>query len=163
MKIGVSGSHGTGKSFLVYELANKYKLEYPNKEVTVITEVARKCPFEINENASIEAQQWMLHEQIRLEIEGEKNCDIVITDRTVADYMAYAKRTFIGLYETLTPYLKFYIQSYDYIIFKNLENNCYLVNDGIRATDPNFQKEIDNILKDIYKEFKHDIKCLEII
>ena len=57
MKIGISGTHGTGKSFLVYELANKYKLDYPNKEVTVITEVARQCPFEINQGASLQAQE----------------------------------------------------------------------------------------------------------
>ena len=57
MNIGISGTHGTGKSFLVYELANKYKLDYPNKEITVITEVARQCPFEINQGASLQAQE----------------------------------------------------------------------------------------------------------
>lgn len=57
MKIGISGTQGVGKSFLLYNTANQCKLDYPDKEVTVITETARKCPMPINEDASVEAQQ----------------------------------------------------------------------------------------------------------
>lgn len=57
MKIAISGTHGTGKTFSMFELARDYKLKYPNKEVTVVTEIARKCPLPINEDAQIKAQE----------------------------------------------------------------------------------------------------------
>lgn len=57
MKIAVSGTHGTGKTLKMFELAKDYKLKYPNKEVTVITEIARKCPLPINEDAPLKAQE----------------------------------------------------------------------------------------------------------
>ena len=163
MKIGISGTHGTGKSFLVYELANKYKLDYPSKEVTVITEVARQCPFEINQGASLQAQEWMFCNQIQKEIEAENNCDIVITDRTIADYLAYTKHQYEDFFYRFLPYLKYYISTYDRIYYKSLEKNQYMVDDGIRATDKNFQHEIDILLQEIYEILKQNVKDLIIL
>jgi len=163
MKIGVSGTHGTGKSYTLYELANKYKIKYPNKEVTVVTEVARQCPFEINQDASLNAQIWMISKQTQMELEAENNCDIVVTDRTIIDYLAYTKYQYEEFFYRFLPYLKYYVSTYDRIYYKSLENNQYMVDDGIRATDKIFQKEIDNIIKEIYEILKHGIKDLVIL
>ncbi|MFW6046458.1 MAG: AAA family ATPase [Candidatus Woesearchaeota archaeon] len=164
MKIGVSGSHGTGKSFTVYELANRYKLEYPTKEVTVITEVARDCPLPINQGTTIKAQEWMISNQIQREINAENNCDIIITDRTLADYLAYTRSKYEHLYHKLLPFLKYYISSYDVIFYKTLENNNqYLINDGVRDVDEEFQKNIDTSLQDIYNLLKTNLKDFRYI
>lgn len=163
MKIGISGTHGTGKSYTLYELANKYKIDYPNKEVTVITEVARQCPFEINQNASLKAQQWMISKQIQMEIEAEKNCDVVITDRTLVDYLAYTKYGYREFFHRFLPYLKYYVSSYDKIYFKSLMNNQYIVDDGTRSTDKHFQNEIDKIIQEIYKMLQSNVKSLTIL
>ena len=160
MKIGVSGTHGTGKSYTLYELANKYKIKYPNKEVTVVTEVARQCPFEINQDASLNAQIWMIAKQTQMELEAENNCDIVITDRCISDYLAYTKYQYEEFFYRFLPYLKYYVSTYDRIYYKSLENNQYMVDDGIRATDKIFQKEIDDILKELYEILKHSVKDL---
>ena len=56
MKIGISGSHGTGKSYTLYKLAHEYKVMYPNQEISVVTETARKSPLPINEIATIDSQ-----------------------------------------------------------------------------------------------------------
>jgi len=163
MKIGVSGSHGVGKSFLVYELATKYKLKYPNKEVTVITEIARKCPFKINKEATIETQIWMLSNQMKLEIEATNNCDIVITDRTIVDYLAYTIYLNPEMYMILFNYIKWFVKTYDKIIFKSLKNNDYLIYDGKREIDKNYQKQIDNNLVNIYLELNPYINKLKVI
>jgi len=153
MKIGISGTQGVGKSFLLFQLADQYKLDYPDKEVTVVTETARKCPMEINEFASVEAQQWMFANQIQREIEAENNCDIVICDRTLADYMAYIKYQYENLFYKLLPFLDYHISSYDRIIYKELKpEENYLIDDGKRSINRDFQERIDIILRGIYED-----------
>lgn len=159
MKIGISGTQGVGKSFKLFEIANKYKLEYPDKEVTVVTETARKCPMPINENASLKAQQWMFMHQIQMEIEAENNCDVVITDRTIADYAAYIKIQYEKFYYSILPLLVYYISTYDEIYYISLTNeNNYLVDDGVRSVNKEFQKNIDKVLLEIYDKIMFNVK-----
>lgn len=163
MKIGISGSQGTGKSFLVFKLANEMKLKYPDKEVTILNETARKCPYKINEDASEDAQLWMITNQIQREIEAINNCDIIICDRCITDYFAYTYFTSYDLFYSLFPYLRYYIKTYDKIIYKSLKNNDYLIDDGKRSVNRVFQKNIDNTLWDIYEELKQHMNDLEVI
>lgn len=90
--------------------------------------------------------------------------DIVITDRCIADCAAYAKNIDEGFFQCILPYLKYYIQSYDKIIYKSLvRNNGYLIDDGIRSTNEQFQRDIDIILSDILAAMKYNIKELVVI
>ena len=57
MKIGLVGSHGTGKSTLSYLLAGE--LQKRDYSVGLILETVRECPFPINEDSPLEAQLWM--------------------------------------------------------------------------------------------------------
>jgi len=164
LKIAISGSQGTGKSFTVFKLANQMKLKYPDKEVTILNETARKCPYTINEGATVSSQLWMISNQIQREIEAENNCDIVICDRCISDYFAYTFLTSFDLYNSLFSFLRFHIKTYDMIIFKSLKNNNdYLVDDGKRSVNKIYQKKIDNILREIYEELEQHINKLEVI
>ena len=163
MKIAISGSHGSGKSFTMYELAHKYKLKYPNHEITVVTETARKSPFPINEVATIESQIWMIVTQIQKEMEAEKNNDIIITDRCLADYMAYTKIQYPDLYIRFLPYLKYHITSYDTIYFKDIYKNNYLVDDGVRSMNKEFRELVHDKLSEIYDILMPNIKKFERI
>lgn len=164
MKIGISGTHGVGKTFSVYEKANEYKLKYPDKEISIICEIARRSPFPINEKTTLESQQWMFTSQIKAEMEEEKTSDIIITDRSLADYLAYAKEISEEFFYRLLPYLKFYIQSYDIIIYKTIENNPYHFNDGVRSMDKDYRKKIEDNLLDIYEnKLKDYVKKIEYI
>ena len=159
MKIAISGSHGTGKTFAVLDVAKQYKLDNPNKNVTVITEIARECPFPINQNATVESELWMIATQIKKEIEAEKNYDIVITDRSLADYLAYTKYHFEDIYKAQFPFLEYYISTYDIIFYKSYEmNHHYLIEDGVRDLDKKFQKSIDKELITIYNLLKPNLK-----
>ena len=149
-KIAISGSHSTGKTFLLYELAKKYKLKYPNKEISIVSEVSRKCPYPINENTPLESQYWMFSTQIKMEMDATKETDIVICDRSIADHLAYAKLVSNGLYESMIPFVKEYIKTYDKIFFKTIKNNDYLIDDGVRSTDPIFRQVVEDNLKHLY-------------
>lgn len=91
MKIGISGTHGTGKTTFALKLAYQMKLENPKKTIKLITETADDCPFPIFKkgySSSIDAQLWIFSHQIKLELEASRY-DIIVTDRTLYDVIAY--------------------------------------------------------------------------
>ena len=67
MKVAFIGTHGVGKTTLAFGMASRLKRLGAN--VGFLEEVARRCPFPINEDTSLEAQTWILVETIRREIE----------------------------------------------------------------------------------------------
>lgn len=90
--------------------------------------------------------------------------DIVITDRCLADCAAYARNIDEYFFQSILPYLRYHIQSYDKIIYKSLAGNGgYLIDDGIRSTNEQFQKDIDRILSDIYSMLSSNIKKLVVV
>ena len=54
--IAVSGTHGTGKTTKIYELASAYKKAHKNKEISILNEQIRMCPFSINRTGNMETQ-----------------------------------------------------------------------------------------------------------
>ena len=89
-KIGIMGTHGTGKTTLAFELALKYKKENPSMNVKMMAEVARKCPYPINEASTQRSQRWIWAAQMVAELDGMRN-DILVCDRTILDSLAYSK------------------------------------------------------------------------
>ena len=87
MKIALIGSHGVGKTTLCFELAARLKRR--NIDVEIVREVARRCPLPINQGTTVEAQQWILHGQMMMEIEAAAAHDAVLCDRSVLDNYCY--------------------------------------------------------------------------
>jgi nicotinamide riboside kinase len=144
MKIAVIGTHGTGKSTLTYLLASHYKKI--GKNVKIIQETARNCPFPINHEMKIETCFWIFHEQCKKELEAEKNHDIVICDRTCLDSFLYAEY-FCLFHRNINDLKKVALcklaYEYDKIFF--IRPNIPLISDGIRSDDLEFQRGIDEL------------------
>lgn len=152
MKISIVGTHGTGKSTLSYNLAAYYKSI--GKSVKIVQEVARSCPFPINEKMTIEAAKWIFLEHSRKELEAMKN-QVVIGDRSVFDSFVYAEY-FKLEDEVLSHYRKLAISmldSYDKLIF--VRPNLFIHDDGIRSKDTEFQSSIDEIYSRNLKSKKY--------
>ena len=58
MKIAVIGSHGTFKTTLIYFLAGVLKAK--GRNVGIIPEVARACPYFKGSHGNVLAQNWIL-------------------------------------------------------------------------------------------------------
>jgi nicotinamide riboside kinase len=142
MKIALIGSHGVGKTTLCFELAARLKRR--NVDVEVVREVARRCPLPINKETTVEAQQWILHSQMMMEIEAAATHDAVICDRSVLDnycYMVHAA----GTQKIWERVLDHWIQTYDTLIHVPLwVRPTY---DGVRAVDTGFQEQIELLLE----------------
>ena len=154
MKISYTGTHGTGKSTSVYKLANELKIRHPGKTVGVFMDNARNSPFGFNKNTPKEAQLWIFTSQLLNELTLGNKYDIIITDRSIFDSIAYVK--FFGFVDLADKMLKLgmeYMNSYDTIIFKTMVNNNYLVKEGEDrdVQDLTYRSGVEIILGDIYK------------
>lgn len=149
-KVALVGTHGVGKTTIAYELGGAIKRK--GKKVELLTEIARECPFLLNDKASREAHQWIIARQVQLEIEKSLRADVLVCDRSVLDNFAYYAR----LYETtgeqaeaLMVYCRAWMSTYDLLV--RLPITEPLTDDGFRSTDAKFQQEIDLLCDKLFE------------
>jgi len=158
MRIGITGTHGVGKTTLVNEL-EKYT------DHQIIKEIARRYPRGINENpvTEINRQLDIFHAQM----EEELNNNIgFVSDRTTIDnaaYMIYTLREYmndLSLKDIVLVINNIYLainnmSEYDVIFYIPIEFPCE--DDGFRDTDEQYRQEIDFIIDTLLMEFRNTI------
>lgn len=148
MKIAFIGTHGVGKTTLAYELCNELKKQ--SLDVGFIDEIARRCPFPINEATSLEAQTWILATTMARELEHGKIYPNIICDRSVLDNYVYLYHKF-GHIPELHGLASYWVHTYD-LLFRVPYTRKYLRPDGVRSTDLEFQQVIDRKLEQLLEE-----------
>ena len=148
MKVDFIGTHGVGKTTLAFGLASSLKQLGAN--IGFLEEVARRCPFPINEDTSLEAQTWILVETIRREIELSKIYPEMVCDRGVLDNYCYMELKF-GRQNDLFGLVRYWSETYDLMLKVPIIEE-YLQVDGMRSTDLAFQRAIDELLDAILEE-----------
>lgn len=162
-KYSFTGAHGTGKTTSTFELAKTLKLSNTTSSVGLLNENAALCPLPINRETTIDSQLWIFSSQIIKEIELGSKYDILICDRSIIDPIAYSiYKGYNELADALFKVALNYIESYTNIYFKLILNNNYLFSDGIRDIDLKFQKDIENIMLDVYERIPKEGKNLNI-
>jgi hypothetical protein len=141
-----SGTHGTGKTTAALEFASSLKKKYPTKRIGFLSEVARTCPYPINQFINDKSQMWIFSTQISRELSMLSYNDIVVSDRSAIDAIAY---TLIGNMHSLAAgmeeLIKRHLGYYKEIRIKLIENNPYNYEDGTRnCNDEIFRKGIQN-------------------
>jgi nicotinamide riboside kinase len=140
-KLAFVGSHGVGKTTLCYDLAARLKRrEY---SLDIVREVARRCPLPINEDTTVAAQQWILHSQIAEEVLASSQHQVVICDRSILDNYVYLLLS-SGAQDFLEPLVDHWLVSYDLLVHVPVLEKPNP--DGLRATDPLFQKAVEDRL-----------------
>lgn len=141
--IAITGTHGTGKTTLSFLLAAEYKKLGAN--VKIIQEVARSCPFPLNDKMTVETAHWIYYEHSKKELEACHDHDIVICDRTSFDSFVYAEYLDLDINVNLKECAKSHLFDYDnlYLVIPDIE----LKSDGIRSQEPKFQTEIDYMFR----------------
>lgn len=147
IKVGFIGAQGCGKTTAAYSLATELKKD--GYDVYVLSEVARSCPLPLNEDATRESQLWILGKQMTREQSAKGQ--ILIADRTVLDVFCYGVRKNKEFFETLTPFIKKYMTTYDVVFFLEPSDE-YLIDDGVRSTDRKFRNEIDALITKYIRE-----------
>ncbi|CCK81227.1 MULTISPECIES: AAA family ATPase [Desulfobacula] len=146
--ISFSGTHGTGKSTAAYRMAVDLKYLQPKKSVHVLCDQEAFCPYPINKETTEVAQQWLFGNQIKQELTALERFDIVITDRTIIDVIAYTwVAGFHDLAQGMLAYAERHMPYYHEIYFNKIANNQHCHPDGIReATDMKFRQDVEDAM-----------------
>lgn len=146
-KVAFIGSHGVGKTTLCFELAAR--LKRMDHHVDVVKEVARACPLPINKESPIEAQAWILHTQIALEIEAASSHDVIVCDRSVLDNYAYFAVS-SGRHPAYDPLVRSWLTTYDELVWVPVTSNPRF--DGVRDTDQRYQQRIEQQIGELAED-----------
>lgn len=152
--IAFSGAQGTGKTTSAYHQARELKIINPDKSVATLCDLEAFCPYPINQEATEETQEWIFSNQIRQELTAMHRFDLVVTDRTIVDAIAYTMvMGFTTLAGSMLSYAQHHVpQHYHYIYFKQIKNNHHCHQDGIRDVDQRFRHAVEDIIKQLYKQ-----------
>lgn len=149
VKVGFTGAHGVGKTTALFGVAGE--LMERGVGVRVVNESAEDCVFEINEGTSVEAQVWILNQQINWELEAQgKDPGVVLCDRTSLDAVAYL-RAVVGRVEAFEVWGKEWFRTYDYVVYFPPREE-FLVENGVRSTDGGFQERVDGEMRGLLEE-----------
>ncbi len=140
-KLAFVGSHGVGKTTLCYGLAARLKAA--DISLDVVGEIARRCPLPINRDTTLAAQAWILHTQIAEEILASARYEVVICDRSVLDNFVYLLLS-TGSQPTFETLVDSWIDTYDLLVQVPIVTDPRA--DGLRSTDPSFQRAVDERL-----------------
>jgi thymidylate kinase len=148
-KVCCIGTHGSGKTTLCYQQAAYYKTI--GKNVKLINETARSCPFALNHQFNAYGAMWIIHMHIVKELEAmSRNADIIICDRSPMDSIMYALATGCTVGQQMKNLYKMsedWMETYDKIYYVRPDGND-AIPDGIRSTDETFRKKIEDHFDD---------------
>jgi len=146
LRIGITGSHGTGKTTLSKELSKVLGLP----QLPEVSRGLKEEGFEILTEGS-EPNTRSQFAIIGMQLYTEQKLDNFVSDRTLIDCYAYT-RYFTDLdwgsyknYSSLHDFvLRYSADFYDYIFYVPIEFT--LTTDGLRSANVKIQKDIDDII-----------------
>jgi uncharacterized protein YegL len=148
LKLALIGTHGVGKTTLAYEICSLLKKADHNVEL--VTEVARRSPFPVNEATTLEGQLWILHAQIAAELDAASRAPHVVCDRSALDNYCYLVNKF-GRQPQLENWLEWWMETYSVLIaVPPLSGN--IPADGFRSENLEFQQRIHELLGELLVE-----------
>jgi len=155
LKLALIGTHGVGKTTLAYEICSLLKKADHNVEL--VTEVARRSPFPVNEATTLDGQLWILHAQIAAELEGASRAPHVICDRSVLDNYCYLVNKF-GRQPGLEGWIEQWMNSYSLLVgVPPLADG--IPPDGFRSESLEFQQRVHDLLVEMLDA--HPFRALE--
>lgn len=134
IKIGISGSHSTGKTTFVKRIEKALS----DKEIKfkTVSDLATICPLPILRKHTVESTLWIASKGITDEVETEHEFDVVIADRPILDCWAYFNAVCKNRYidsnpklQTLKSMISNWLPTYD-IIYQTVVNEKIPIEDN---------------------------------
>ena len=156
MKIGLCGTMSVGKTTLVNAL--EQLPEFKNyKFRTERSKYLMEMGIPLNMDSTVKGQSVFLAERA-----SELMYDNIITDRTIVDVMAFAKRS-DSMYhfeaDDFCQFASYMLEEYDYIFYVS-PKGVEIEDNGIRETNADYRKKIDEEIQLLITKYRHRIKNL---
>ena len=159
-KVAIMGVHSAGKTTLAYIMAAHFKMKQLN--VKLIHESVREnCPFPINADANQGTCLWNFHTQFLNELEAEaQGYQLAICDRSVLDTFVYfhAVNPKNAVTRAAKNQAAEWLSTYNVLVCLEPSDDVELQDDGIRATDKEYQLLIENGFKQALNEYGQHVK-----
>ena len=156
MKIGFCGTMSVGKTTLVNALAELSEFK-DYKSTTERSKHLMELGIPLNTDSTVKGQAVFLAERA-----SELMNDNIITDRTIIDVMAFAKCSKSMNYIEANDFCHFasnMLNEYDYIFYVSPEG-VDIENNGVRETNADYRKQIDETIQLLIIKYRHKIKNL---
>ena len=156
MKIGFCGTMSVGKTTLVNALAKLPEFK-DYKFRTERSKYLMEMGIPLNTDSTVKGQAVFLAERA-----SELMQDDIITDRTIIDVMAFAKCSKSMNYIEADDFCTFannMLDEYDYIFYVSPEG-VEIENNGVRETDADYRKLIDENIQLTIIKYRHKIRNL---
>jgi len=156
MKIGFCGTMSVGKTTLVNALAKLPEFK-DYKSTTERSKYLMELGIPLNTDSTVKGQAVFLAERA-----SELMNDNIITDRTIIDVMAFAKSSKSMNYIEADDFCSFasnMLNEYDYIFYVSPEG-VNIENNGVRETNADYRKQIDEAIQLLIIKYRHKIKNL---
>ncbi|MFW5746044.1 MAG: ATP-binding protein [Nanoarchaeota archaeon] len=140
MKCAVIGTHSTGKSTLIQDVASRLT----GHNIGIVPEVVREIGVPVNKRSNLEAQSRILDAQIAFE--EAQDADIVLCDRSVLDNYCYLYNIYGGDHPEHFSRVCNHLSTYDVLFLTTVDPQKMPQSDGFRDTDRDFQMRIQTIL-----------------
>jgi nicotinamide riboside kinase len=167
MNIALTGAHSTGKTTLLNAFVKRNK-RFKFVSITETARIVIEKGFPMAKDATVDSYINYVNEQLKMELSARKtNYDILISDRTILDAVAYAE---INKKLSDEPFIPTYViemleriwlveqEFYDFYIFCPVE--FPLIFDGVRDEDSIYQEKISEHLKKLLE--RHKIKHFSV-
>ena len=159
MKIGLCGTMSVGKTTLVNALQNLPEFEdYAFR--TERSKYLMEMGVPLNTDSTLKGQAIFLAERA-----SELMYNNIITDRTIIDVMAFAKASKSMNYLDAQEFCNFastMLGEYDYIFYVSPEG-VEIEDNGVRETDADYRKTIDETIQLLLNKYIHKIKNLNTL
>jgi deoxyadenosine/deoxycytidine kinase len=154
MRISISGSHSVGKTTLANQLMEVIQREHNIELIPEIARILIAKRFLLNQNIT----EWGIVNYVQEYLYNERICnaDIVLSDRSLIDLLAYIKTN------NSPKIRKQFIQLVEEVVFeesKRFDHYFYLpiefplILDNVRPIDISYQKEVDHTLTELFKYY----------
>lgn len=156
MKIGFCGTMSVGKTTLVNALQELPTFE-DYKFRTERSKYLMEMGIPLNTDSTVKGQAVFLAERA-----SELMQDDIITDRTILDVMAFAKCSKSMNYLEAQDFCNFasnMLHEYDYIFYVS-PKGVDIEDNGVRETDADYRKMIDETIQLLITKYRHKIKNL---
>lgn len=156
MKIGFCGTMSVGKTTLVNALQELSTFE-DYKFRTERSKYLMEMGIPLNTDSTVKGQAVFLAERA-----SELMQDDIITDRTILDVMAFAKCSKSMNYLEAQDFCDFasnMLHEYDYIFYVS-PKGVDIEDNGVRETDAEYRKMIDETIQVLITKYRHKIKNL---
>jgi predicted ATPase len=155
-KVIVTGAFSTGKTSLVDAL--EPALLARGLSVLRLEDVARTCPFPLNEGQTDEASAWLATTQVSRELQAAAaSPDIVLCDRGVPDILAHQEDLRAtgrgGLLETMRQFLERWCGTYSVVLASRVDPSIPPEEDGLRFADAAYRARLAHRAETVLSRF----------